>query len=163
MKVLAMKRDPSKITPEANAYVDKVLSSSSPDDIDELLSTCDFVTCILPSTPSTLNFMDKQKFQKMKNSAVFINVGRGNTANEQDLIEALQTGVIRGAYLDVCATEPLPEDSPLWTMENVYLTPHCGNRSERLFHVKYDRFTGILRQFVSGEELEYQVDREAGY
>lgn len=67
-------------------------------------------------------------FSKMKETSVFMNIGRGPTCNEPDLIEALQKKMIAGAVLDVFPTEPLPLSNPLWTMDNVMLTPHCAQQ-----------------------------------
>ena len=90
----------------------------------ETLEEADFVVLITPLTPETYHLMDSEAFSRMKPSAVFINVSRGDTVDEAALIRALQERTIAGAILDVFHTEPLPKDSPLWTMPNVLVTPH---------------------------------------
>ena len=72
-------------------------------------------------------FSTESTFSKMKNSAVFMNIGRGPTVKEEDLVSALQTGAIGGAVLDVYKVEPLSPESPLWTCPNLFMTPHCAD------------------------------------
>ena len=91
------------------------------------MADADFVVGVLPLTPSSIGFFTKDIFAKMKQTAVFMNVGRGKTVNEADLVHALQQGTIGGAVLDVFEAEPLPEESPLWSMSNVLLYPHTAD------------------------------------
>ena len=79
----------------------------------------------MPHTPATEGFFDRARFQRMKRTAFFINIGRGMTTKLDDLVAALRAGEIAGAGLDVYETEPLPDAHPLWTMPNVLLTPHA--------------------------------------
>jgi len=97
----------------------------------------------------------------MKPSAVVINVGRGNSICEADLIEALRGGIVGGAVLDVFESEPLAADSPLWLMPNVYITPHTSAISfpEDIVKVFVDNY----RRFLRGEPLQHVVDFELGY
>ena len=95
-----------------------------------MLGYADAVVAILPKTEDSVNFFTKAHFDKMKPSAIFMNIGRGQTVNEADLVDALQTGKIAGAVLDVFATEPLPKDSALWDMKNVLMYPHCANTDQ---------------------------------
>jgi phosphoglycerate dehydrogenase-like enzyme len=76
---------------------------------------------------------------------------------------ALQTGTIKGAGLDVFAVEPLPQDSPLWGLSNVYMTPHSTARTTRFMHDNVDLFVGNLRRYISGQELLNVVDTSLGY
>ena len=104
-------------------------------EIDEAISKSDINILTLPLTDETLNLINKDKFDKMKNGSIFVNIARGRIVNTDDLIEALETK-LSGAVLDVFETEPLEEESPLWQKDNVILTPHNsfvgeGNR-ERL-------------------------------
>ena len=96
-------------------------------DLDTLLQAADFVCLILPLTDETRHLIGKAAFEKMKNSAIFINAGRGPVVDEKALIEALQNGEIHAAGLDVFEQEPLPVDSPLLTMPNVVTLPHIGS------------------------------------
>jgi len=96
-------------------------------DLDALLSTSDFVVVTLALTPETERFFDRAKFAKMKRGAYFINVGRGRLVDTEALLEALESGVLAGAALDVFDVEPLPPGHRLVSMENVVLTPHIGS------------------------------------
>jgi phosphoglycerate dehydrogenase-like enzyme len=79
------------------------------------------------------------------------------------LSAALQTGAIKGAGLDVFAVEPLPEDSPLWTLPNVYMTPHSTARTTRFMHDNVDLFVENLQRYIAGQELLNVVDKSLGY
>ncbi|WP_436893841.1 glyoxylate/hydroxypyruvate reductase GhrB [Siccibacter turicensis] len=96
-------------------------------DIDTLLAESDFVCVVLPLTDETHHMIGKAQFERMKNSAIFINAGRGPVVDEQALIAALQSGEIYAAGLDVFEQEPLPTDSPLLTLPNVVALPHIGS------------------------------------
>lgn len=94
-----------------------------------ILSETDVLVSLLPATAETTDHFDAEVFGKLKPGAVFVNVGRGATVDESALIEALQSGRLRAAAIDVAKTEPLGEDSPLWTAPNLTITPHvAGNR-----------------------------------
>jgi phosphoglycerate dehydrogenase-like enzyme len=95
-----------------------------------LLAESDFVVNSTPLTPDTLNYWNEEKFRKMKKSAVFMSIGRGPTVNEDDLVKCLKNGTIAGAVMDVFKTEPLPRESELWKLSNVYITPHCCDVTE---------------------------------
>jgi len=99
----------------------------------------------------------------MKPGSVFANVGRGNTVDEAALIDALQRGHMAGAVLDVTATEPLPTDSPLWTLPNVILTQHTAGGQPSEDHGKIDQFLRNLTRFQAGEPLESAVTLSRGY
>ncbi len=102
--------------------------------LDQIVSQSDFITLHLPSTAETKGMFNKAMFSKMKRTSVLINTARGSLINEPDLIEALQTGVIRAAGLDVFAVEPLPPDSPLLKMENVMLAGHVAGLDQESHH-----------------------------
>ena len=138
--------------------VDEVFAAER---VAEFLAEPDYVVMSLPETGLTRGFMDAAKLRMMKKSAVLINVGRGSSIVEADLVEALQAGVIGGAVLDVFETEPLPQNSPLWSMPNVLVTPHNSALSfpediSAIFVDNYHRFT-------RNEPLRHVVDFEAGY
>ncbi|EGC28448.1 hypothetical protein DICPUDRAFT_44248 [Dictyostelium purpureum] len=95
-------------------------------DVDELLKECDFVVSILPLTEETRFFFSESKFSLMKNTAIFVNVGRGGVVDEVSLIKALKDGRIAGAGLDVFEFEPLSPTSPLLSLDNLVCTPHLG-------------------------------------
>ncbi len=131
------------------------------DNIADFLAEPDYVVLILPDTPGTRNFINADTLRMMRPSAVLMNVGRGSTINEADLIHALQEGIIGGAVLDVFETEPLAQDSPLWTLPNVFVTPHYSALSfpEDIVEI----FTGNYHRFLQDEPLLHIVDFELGY
>jgi glyoxylate/hydroxypyruvate/2-ketogluconate reductase len=97
-------------------------------ELDELLSTSDFVCCILPASQATDLLIGERELALMKPSAIFINGGRGNIVDEQALADALKKRIIRAAGLDVYQVEPLPTTSPLMDLNNIILFPHIGNQ-----------------------------------
>jgi phosphoglycerate dehydrogenase-like enzyme len=132
-------------------------------DVDLLLSESDYVIASLPLTPSTRGLIDRRRLALMKESAVFINIGRGATVDEEALVDALKLGRIKGAALDVFETEPLPPDSPLWRLENVLISPHTADHTEDS-HLRAMRFfVENLARYRAGARLENIVDKEAEY
>jgi phosphoglycerate dehydrogenase-like enzyme len=127
--------------------------------LDDLLGASDFVIIAAPHTPETEQLFRRRQFQAMKKSAYLINIGRGAIVNLDDLVAALEAREIAGAALDVFQIEPLPADHPLWTFENVILTPHVAGQSQRVparhLHVLLDN----LRRFVRGEPVTNVVDK----
>lgn len=100
--------------------IDKVFYYSNEDDgFNKVYDEADYVICTLPGTEETLNFVGAKQFKRMKKDAVFISLGRGIAVDEEALAQALETGEIRGAAVDVFKTEPLPKDSALWTAPNL--------------------------------------------
>ncbi len=131
-----------------------------PGGLPSLLAEADYVICILPSTPATRHLVDARVLRLMKPGSVFINIGRGEIVRETDLIEALDAGRLKAAILDVAETEPLPEDSPLWTHPRVTITPHVAN-----FYVDraLPEIAETCRRVLNGEPLEALVDPMLGY
>ncbi|MCZ8515939.1 D-glycerate dehydrogenase [Paenibacillus filicis] len=127
--------------------------------LEELLEQSDFVVLMTPLTPETQRFMRKEHFDRMKRSAFFINASRGQTVDEQALIEALQNGTIRGAGLDVFDTEPVQPDNPLLQMPNVVTLPHIGSATAKTrldmamtaAHNLVDALAGRKPQYVVSE------------
>jgi phosphoglycerate dehydrogenase-like enzyme len=118
----------------------------------------------LPETPKTKGLIDKKLFALLKNSACFINLGRGSTVNQSDLIDALQMKMIRALVSDVYEKEPLPDDSPLWEMENVILTPHIAGVSPKYLERAMDIIRHNLQVYVSRSgEMINVVDLIKGY
>ncbi len=131
------------------------------DDLAEFLKEPDYVVLTLPATPQTSHLINADVLKMMKPSTVLINVGRGNSINEADLVCALREGIIGGAVLDVFEKEPLAQDSPLWKLDNVYITPHTSATTfpgeiSAIFIENYHRF--VRREF-----LLHVVDFELGY
>jgi phosphoglycerate dehydrogenase-like enzyme len=131
--------------------------------IDDAVAQADFVVMCTPSTPRTYRLMSKDRFARMKPSAVFINVGRGATVDEDALVEALAANRIRGAALDVFEAEPLPPAHPLWRLENVLLSPHSADRTSDSHLRAMQFFLENLRRFRAGESLENVVDKVEQY
>ncbi len=135
------------------------------------LHTADELRAVLPDTdlvvnclPGTLtNFFDASLIAAMKPGSVFANVGRGSTVDEPALIDALQSGQLGGAVLDVTATEPLPTDSPLWALPNVLLTQHTGGGQPGEEQGKIDRFLENWHRFRTNEDLANRVQLGRGY
>ena len=135
-----------------------------PSELDTLLPLADFVITTTPHTPETEGMWHKDRFARMKNSAYFINIGRGKTTKLADLIAALEDGVIAGCGLDVFEVEPLPAESPLWRLPNVLITPHIAVKdAENLPARRFEVVLEIARRFANGESLKNIVDKAAWY
>jgi phosphoglycerate dehydrogenase-like enzyme len=134
-----------------------------PEALDELLPRADFVILTVPHTPATEGFMNRARFQRMKKSAFFINIGRGMTTKLDDLVAALNAGEIAGAGLDVFEQEPLPAEHPLWTMPNVLLTPHTAGWGPYLDDRRYQIMVDNCRAFLDGKPLQNVVDKASWF
>jgi phosphoglycerate dehydrogenase-like enzyme len=134
-----------------------------PDALDALLPRADFVILTVPHTPSTEGFMHRARFQRMKPSAFFINIGRGMTTKLDDLVAALHAGEIAGAALDVFEQEPLPAEHPLWTIPNVLLTPHMAGWGPYLDDRRYQIMIDNCRAFLGGRPLRNVVDKASWF
>src|SRR5215468_10350540 len=130
-----------------------------PDALDSLLPLADFVILTVPHTPETEGFMHRARFQRMKRSAFFINIGRGLTTRLDDLVAALRTGEIAGAALDVFEREPLPADHPLWTTPGVLMTPHTAGFGPYLDDRRCEILLDNCRRFLAGTPLRNIVDK----
>jgi phosphoglycerate dehydrogenase-like enzyme len=131
--------------------------------LDSLLPRADFVILTVPHTPSTEGFMNRARFQLMKRSAFFINIGRGMTTRLDDLVAALNAGEIAGAALDVFEQEPLPSDHPMWTTPGVLITPHTAGFGPYLDDRRYDILSDNCRRFLAGEPLRNVVDKASWF
>ena len=135
------------------------------DQLDELLPQADYVALSLPGTKDTYHLFDADRFARMKEGAVLLNVGRGVTVDSYALNDALRSGHLGGACVDVVDPEPLPKDHPLWEAPNFLLTPHVSG----YFHLPetLERVVRIavtnLKAFVAGEPLKNNVDFTTGY
>ncbi len=135
----------------------------TPDRLLEVLPQADHLALCLPLTSETVGIVGAAELGAMKSTAYIYNVGRGSSIDPDALIEALQSGRIAGAGLDVTDPEPLPSDSLLWAMPNVILSRHTSGSSP----FNADRITAIfaenLRRYLAGEPLLHRVDRQLGY
>jgi phosphoglycerate dehydrogenase-like enzyme len=116
-----------------------------------------------PLISATRRLIDASRLAVMKPDAYLINVGRGEQVDEAALVEALRARRIGGAALDVFQREPLPVDSPLWSVENLLITPHTASITDKLWHRHYDLFSDNLRRYIAGEPLRFVVDKRKGY
>ncbi len=128
-----------------------------------MVAQCDYIVNTLPDTAKTHHLFNEEMFRTMKPSAFFINIGRGGTVNEKDLVRALKKGWIGGAGLDVFEEEPLPNESPLWQLDNVILTPHTSGFTSLYDERATDLFAENLRRYLQGKPLLNLVNRETGY
>lgn len=135
--------------------------------VDDLLPEADIVICCMPHTPLTQGFFTKARFEKMKSTAIFVNVGRGTLVDHEALAEVLNAGKIYGAALDVTFPEPLPEDHPLWKCRNVLITPHVSGQTFAGLKDKEDFFFRMCREnleaYRDGNPLQNLVDLKTGY
>jgi phosphoglycerate dehydrogenase-like enzyme len=134
-----------------------------PDELHRLAAAADFVVNTTPLTPATTGLFDAKFFAALKPGAFFVNVGRGRSVVQADLVEALRSGRLGGAGLDVTDPEPLPADSPLWGMRNVILTPHVSARSDVDDGLRIAIAAENLRRYVAGEKMLSVVDLAKGY
>ncbi len=131
--------------------------------LDGELAKADHVVSSLPMTESTKAIFGRDQITAMKQGAYFYNVGRGGTVDQKALIEALQSGHLGGAGLDVTDPEPLPAESPLWAMKNVIITSHTSGNSPQALQRMADLTAEQLQRYQSGDELLNVVDLSAGY
>lgn len=138
-------------------------SWNPPEKLENILRQSDIIVNCLPYTEATHHMFGKKQFEQMKNTAIFVNIGRGKTVNESDLIKALQKNTIQAACLDVFEEEPLTPKSPLWNMDNVIITPHDAGRTPKYLDRMVTIFCKNLRAFLAERPLPNAVDMEKGY
>ena len=156
MKVLGLRRNPDQPDP----HVDEMFG---PDRLNDLLAGSDWVVITVAATPETNGMIGEAQLKAMKPSAHIINIARGKVIAENELIRALTEKRIAGAGLDVFEQEPLPEDSPLWEMKNVIITPHQAGSTPYYMDRLVDIFTQNLLRYQAGEPLINVVDKRLGY
>ncbi len=157
MRVVATRRNPSA---ERLDFVDEMVPLQ---DLKQLLKKADFVIAQVPLTSESKGMFGEDEFRSMKKTGYFVNASRGGIVKEDKLVLALREGWIAGAALDAFAVEPLPKESPLWTMENVIITPHVGGLTPFYFERLTDLFCKNLKRFEQGEPLLNVVDKTRGY
>ncbi|GHF23218.1 glyoxylate/hydroxypyruvate reductase A [Kordiimonas sediminis] len=131
------------------------------DSFDAFLANTDYFVCLMPNTPETTDLLNKETFAKMPKGAGIINGGRGNLIVEQDLIEALDSGHLSGAVLDVFKKEPLTEDHPFWAHPKIMITPHIAAITRVDTAVEY--VIRNLKRLNDGEKPENLLDLNRGY
>jgi phosphoglycerate dehydrogenase-like enzyme len=156
MHVIGVKRTVSAMPP----FVDELATVVA---LDSLLPRADHVVLALPGTSQTRHIISRDRLARMRPGACIYNVGRGSAIDQQALVEALASGRLGGAGLDVFDPEPLPADSPLWAMPNVIITPHSSGHSPRHAQRFGDLLERNLRRFLAGHTLDNLVDPHWGY
>lgn len=155
MRVIGTKR-----TPVPLPNVERVFGQEQ---TDEVLGASDFVLLLLPSTPETENFINKDRLRAMKPTAWLLNFARGALIVDADLIAAVQSKTIAGAVLDVFREEPLPATHPFWKTEGILVLPHLGGGHPERSAAVAEIFADNARRFLAGEPLNAVVDRARGY
>jgi phosphoglycerate dehydrogenase-like enzyme len=142
-------------------HIDKLFRFS---ELVDALPLADFIISVLPSTKETKGILESSHFMKMKDSAVFINIGRGDLFKDEHLLLALDNNEIAHAILDVFSVEPLPKDHPFWTHKNVTMTPHISSRTPNYLVRSFEIFEQNLREYIKGG-INYKnvFDTKRGY
>jgi phosphoglycerate dehydrogenase-like enzyme len=151
------------VDPEPSSVPTVVESCWGTDRLPDLLVQSDVVFCSAPLTSETKALFNAKTFAAMKADSIFINVSRGEILVEQDLLDALDSGHIRAAGLDVTPREPLPRDSRLWDHPHVVVTPHAAGASPFRGDRIVERFRRNLDHLIAGESLEGIINKEKGY
>lgn len=157
MPVTGVRRRASEPKPE---FVERVLP---PERLDEALANCDVLVLSTPGLASTQGMISAERIGKLDRGAIVANVARGAVIDEQAMIDALRSGQLGGAVLDVFAREPLDPASPLWTLPNVFVSPHVsGLRASHWDEIR-SLFAENMWRFRRGETLRNAIDPQAGY
>lgn len=157
-RVLAVRR-----RPDAQAAAEPGIDVCGPDGLDRLLGASDYVVLAAPETAQTRGLIGARELAAMRPDAVLINVARGALVDEAALVDALRSGRIRGAGLDVFAVEPLPEGHPLWALPNVLITPHVSAYTHAYWQREVALIEENLGRYLAGRPLLNLVDKRAGY
>ena len=156
MRVIALDREEMEVSDGADEV-------AGLDGFESMLRRSDVVSICCPLTSETRGKFDSSAFLAMKDTAVLVNVTRGEVMVEEDLVKALKEGAIAGAALDVAPREPLPADSDLWLLENVVMSPHTAGASHFRASRNLDRFIRNLEHVRTGMALEGVIDKDLGY
>ena len=143
-------------------HFDKLITQK---EIEEEISEVDVLVSTVMHTPETHHMFNLELFNKMKNSSIFINVGRGKTTSLDDLVNAIENNIISGAGLDVFEEEPLPSNHKLWTTSGVIITPHVAllDAGDTITNRRYEIIKKNINLFNQGKELHNIVDKEKWY
>jgi phosphoglycerate dehydrogenase-like enzyme len=171
MRVRAVRREPGRSPSEQFRVPEIEALDSGPepaeirsvDELDWLLPQAEFFVAAVPLTDETRGIIGARELALLPQRAIVINVGRGPLIDEQALIEALQSGHLGGASLDVFDPEPLPAESPLWELPNVMVTPHVSGTHDRVSRYTTDLFLENLARYVSDRPLLNEAKRDRGY
>lgn len=149
MQVHALRRDVKQL--QDDSQVDVAYGNNQ---LNDIFAASDYIVLLLPLTETTRGIINRAVLSSSKKGQVFINIARGAVVDEEALIEALQpVGNLAGAALDVFETEPLPNESPLWNMKNVLISPHCMYRLENTLHKGVNFFVENCHRYAAGESI----------
>ena len=161
MKVIGVNKFPEMVTKEEAAHCDELVGL---DQYERAVKEADFILGALPKMVSTDNFFNWENcFSKMKKTAVFMNIGRGTTVDEEDLAHALMQGHIGGAVLDVFKKEPMDKNNKLWYAPNLFMTPHCADQDSEWLVRAMQIFEQNLVNYCQGKPLNNLVDKEFAF
>jgi phosphoglycerate dehydrogenase-like enzyme len=155
LRIIGSRRHPQELP-----NFDKVVGA---DEWRSLLPGVDYVVIATPLTPETKEFIDESVLRSLPKHAYLINIARGGVVDESALIKALTEGWIAGAALDTVNSEPLPPESPLWSLPNIFITPHTSGHSPKSKQRSIALFIDNLKRYQAGQPLRNVVDKEAGY
>ncbi len=133
------------------------------DDLNDVIADADYVVLITPLTKETTGLFNAERFAAMKKGAMFINIGRGPLVDEAALLDALESGQLGHAALDVFCEEPLPADNPLWDAQNVFISPHISGDFTDHYDALADLFLENFALYQSGKELKNVVSKKQGF
>jgi len=151
------------VDPKDVPYINAIERVVPPDQLNELLPEADVVFMAAPHTPESEYMLGAKQFSLMKRGAYFISVSRGKTTKTEALVQALESGQLAGAGIDVVDPEPLPPNHPLWKMANVVITPHIAGQSDQLDSRRLELYRQNIRRFAKGLPLLNVVDKRKGY
>lgn len=156
MRIWGVTRSGTGDTPLA----ERIVAASQ---LDAVLPEADYVVLATPETAETRQSMSAERIARAKRGARLINIGRGSLLDERALVQALESGALGGAALDVTSVEPLPPDSPLWKAPNLLITPHTSAISARLWERETALLMELLERWFDGREMTNRVDFARGY
>jgi phosphoglycerate dehydrogenase-like enzyme len=142
------------------SFVERIFSKAQ---LGEALPDADYVVIAAPETEETKQLIGVDELKRMKRGTRLINVARGSLLDEAALMEALESGQLSGAALDVASEEPLPKENPLWKAPNLFITPHTSAVSDRLWERQTELFVRLLERWFDGGEMFNRVDLSRGY
>lgn len=161
MRVIGVNKFPEMVSAEEKKNCDELVGL---DKYEWAVSEADYILGALPRMTSTDNFFNWNNcFSKMKDTGVFMNIGRGTTVDEDDLAKALNTGRIKGAVLDVFKVEPLAKENKLWYAKNLFITPHCADQDADWLYRSMEIFEKNLKNYMTGQPLINIQDKEFAY
>lgn len=147
-------------TPRSIASVDRVVAL---EDIGPELARTDFLVCCLPHTEATRGLVNDKLLSQLKPGAVLIDISRGGVVKGDAVLKALDSGILKGAALDVFEQQPLPPESPLWKREDILITPHVSGTTPHYLERALNVFLDNYAAFSKGQRMVTLVDQVAGY